>query len=38
MKTNKLKVIKSCGGKKKGSGCASWAGSTKLITTFKIAA
>jgi len=38
MKSNKLKVIKGCGGKKKGSGCASWAGATKLITTLKIAA
>ncbi len=30
--------IRFCGGKKKGSGCASWAGSSSLITRIKIAA
>lgn len=38
MKRTKLKIIKGCGGKKKGKGCAYWAGATKLLTTLKIAA
>lgn len=30
--------VKSCGGKKKGGSCNSWAGATSLITKIKIAA
>lgn len=37
MKT-KLKVIKNCGGKKKGSSCGDWAGATTCETHIKIAA
>jgi len=31
-------AIQNCGGKKKGSGCNSWAGATTLQTKIKIAA
>lgn len=36
-KSKKLKIVKSCGGKKSG-GCNTWAGATIGITTIKIAA
>jgi hypothetical protein len=36
-KKKKKKSIKNCGGKK-GRGCNTWGGATKLVTTIKIAA
>ena len=37
-KKTKVISIRNCGGKKKGSGCATWAGATTLLTQIKIAA